>query len=110
MTLKQLANKINSWKIIIGAIGIIALIVTTSFALDNRWAKQIDFLAFTNEYYIDKSNDKIDRLQERIWKTEDRIHQIGQTQELKEQLRHLKTEKQKEEDRLKRLEKRFNGR
>ena len=61
----------------------------------NKIAKRLD---------IKIANDKLNRIQERIWRLEDRIAAKGETPETREQMRILKQEYREAERQIRRLE------
>jgi len=95
MNMKTIIEKIKAWQVLIAVIGSIAFIVTTSFAIERYFAKEKTVQLLTLNFEEYKTEEAIDRTQNRIWETEDRIKKQGETPELYEKLRELKVQKEK---------------
>lgn len=94
----------GTWKLILSAITGLSLVIGTAFAVDSRYTKHPEHvqLAVAFEQYV--VENKYDKVQERIWDTEDRL-ETTENKEAKEQLKQRLRELQ---DQKEKLEKKMN--
>jgi len=83
---------------VLGIIVGISSIITIVIKVDTRWAKASDLekVEFRLEQKIQQ--DRVDALQERMWKLNDRYNTEEMPQEVKEEYREIKKEKVKLEN------------
>lgn len=82
-------------KKLLTAIGILISLSTLAgilYGLDNRWAKNCDLTAVSQRLEEKIRNDRADRIQERVWKLEDRYQNKPMEESVKEEYRQLKKE------------------
>jgi hypothetical protein len=94
-------------KMIVSGIGALSLIIGTAFAIDARYTKHpehIELAAKFDQYVVE---EKFDKVQQRIWDTEDRL-EVTESKEakepLKQRLRELQDQKEKLEKKMKKPE------
>ena len=81
-------------------IGVISL-VSTLFYLDNRWAKSRKVKKLEVRLEVKIQHDRLDRVQDRSWKIEDRYANIPMPEDVKDDYRQLKIEIKRIESRIK---------
>lgn len=91
------------WKTVISIISGLTLIIGTAFAVDKHYAKKDEHqqLAVAFEQYV--TENKLDKTQERIWDTQDRLEKVKNPEareELKKRLRELEGQKEKLEKQI----------
>ena len=81
--------------VVLGLVIAISTIVGIVFNLDSRWAKAAEVKKI--EYRLEQKiqQDRVESLQERLWKLEDRYVDITKMpQEVKDEYRRLKSQKE----------------
>jgi predicted nucleic acid-binding Zn-ribbon protein len=97
----------STMKLIVSGIGALSLIIGTAFAIDARYTKHpehVELAAKFEQYVVE---EKLDKTQQRIWDTQDRLEVIESKEgreQLKQRLRELQDQKEKLEKKMKKPE------
>lgn len=93
---------LNKWQSALGLILAIGSVVGLCITLESHWARASEFKQLNMRFEEKVNSDRLDRIQERIWKTEDRYDTISKMPPtVKEEYRKLIEEKKWLEDKVK---------
>lgn len=93
----------KTWSLAITIITGLSLIVGTTFAIDNHFAKQSDHVALAQAFEQYLLEEKYDRTQERIWELEtrrDKAQSEETKEELTDQIKKLEVQKERLEKKI----------
>jgi alcohol dehydrogenase class IV len=94
----------TAMKMIISGITGLSIIIGAAFAVDQRYTKHPEHLQLVAAFEDYVLENKYDKVQERIWDTEDRLEVTDNKEakeQLKQRLRELKDQKEKLEKKMK---------
>jgi hypothetical protein len=99
-----ISSVVEKWQIILAAI---LLIIGATITVDTRYAKSTEVAAVQSELDVYKIEQYRDKVQQRIWDTQDRLEQKKDSPELqvelKDRLRDLKDSLDKADVKIKEL-------
>lgn len=93
----------KTMKMIVSGIGALSVIIGTAFAIDARYTKHPEHVELAEAFKQYVVEEKFDKVQQRIWDTQDRLEVTENKEakeELKQRLRDLQDQKEKLEKKL----------
>jgi len=100
---KQIIDKVNNWKAIVGIISSIGIIVSAVYAIDNHFALKQEVVVVALDLQDHKIEQRVNELKTRIWDYQDRLEKKVSPElkkELQGRIRELQDEKSQLENKL----------